>query len=268
MIAIIALLTVVFLSILITRIATIALTHTGMTKASARFQARSAFTGAGFTTDESESVVNHPVRRKIVMILILLGNAGIVASISSLILTFVRQGSTTTLTMRIFLLVGGLVVLWALASSSWVESLLARVVDRLLERYTDLNVTDYASLLHLTGDYRLAEVRVEKGDWIEGKTIAESQLRKEGVNVLGIKRTDGSYIGTVTPGDEIKFGDCLVVYGRIDAIKILDRRKEGFVGDVEHSKAVKEQKEVLEKEKKKDQTKEKKEEKDKEEEFD
>lgn len=88
MIAIISLLMVVFLSILITRIATIALTHTGLTRESAKFQARSAFSGAGFTTEESEMVVSHPVRRKIVMVLILIGNAGILAAISSLILTF------------------------------------------------------------------------------------------------------------------------------------------------------------------------------------
>jgi hypothetical protein len=75
---------------------TIALTHTGLTKASAKFQARSAFSGAGFTTSESEMVVNHPVRRKIVMLLILLGNAGLVTAVSSLILTFVRQGDSAT----------------------------------------------------------------------------------------------------------------------------------------------------------------------------
>jgi Trk-type K+ transport system membrane component len=84
------------MSILITRVATIALTHTGLTKASAKFQARSAFSGAGFTTSESEMVVNHPVRRKIVMLLILLGNAGLVTAVSSLILTFVRQGDSAT----------------------------------------------------------------------------------------------------------------------------------------------------------------------------
>ena len=74
MISIVSLLVVIFVSILITRIATIALTHTGLTKESAKFQARSAFSGAGFTTSESELVVNHPVRRRIVMFLILIGN--------------------------------------------------------------------------------------------------------------------------------------------------------------------------------------------------
>jgi hypothetical protein len=49
------------------RVATSALVMTGMARESARFQARSAFLGVGFTTGEAESVVDHPVRRRIAM---------------------------------------------------------------------------------------------------------------------------------------------------------------------------------------------------------
>lgn len=75
------------------RIATIAITYTGLSREAARFQARSALTGSGFTTSESEKVVTHPVRRRIILLLMLLGNAGIVAAISSLILAFLGQQS-------------------------------------------------------------------------------------------------------------------------------------------------------------------------------
>ena len=252
MIAILSLLLVVFLSILITRVATIALTHTGLTRESAKFQARSAFSGAGFTTSESEMVVNHPVRRRIVLILILIGNAGIVAAISSLILTFVRQGDSTTLTIRIVVLVTGILGLWAFASSRWVDRWLSRTVDALLKRHTDLNVTDYASLLHLTGEYRLAELRVEKDDWIDGVTLAEARLRDEGINVLGIKRADGTFLGNPTGETRVHNRDSLVLYGRIEAIGELDRREKGFRGDIEHREAIKEQQEVLSDEAQKD----------------
>ena len=52
MTAILSLLLVVTLSILVTRIAAVALRHTGLARQTARFQARSAFSGAGFTTSE------------------------------------------------------------------------------------------------------------------------------------------------------------------------------------------------------------------------
>jgi hypothetical protein len=61
-VGIIASLTVLGLSLIITRIATTALSLTGLSWEAARFQARSAFTGTGFTTTEAERVVDHPVR--------------------------------------------------------------------------------------------------------------------------------------------------------------------------------------------------------------
>lgn len=73
MLSIVSLLIVLTLSILVTRIATVALAHTGLSRESAKFQARSAFTGVGFTTNESEKVVNHPIRRRILLLRMLLG---------------------------------------------------------------------------------------------------------------------------------------------------------------------------------------------------
>jgi len=60
MVSIISLVIILVVSILVTRIATIALTHTGMSRQTAKFQARSAFTGVGVKTSESEKIVNHP----------------------------------------------------------------------------------------------------------------------------------------------------------------------------------------------------------------
>ena len=248
MISLISLLVVIFLSILITRIATIALTHTGLTRESAKFQARSALSGAGFTTSESEMVVNHPLRRKIVMFLILIGNAGIVAAMSSLILTFVSGGDQTSLTIRVVFLVAGIVVLWGFASSHWVDRRLSRIIDVLLKRYTKLNITDYASLLHLTGEYRLAELKIKKDDWLDKLELKQARLRDEGVNVLGVRRPDGTYIGNPVGETVLHQGDSLVLYGRIGAIDELDKRKSGTHGNKEHAEAIEEQQEVLKKE--------------------
>lgn len=76
MLAIITLLLIVALSLIVTRTAAVALTYTGLSQQAASLQARSAFTGVGYTTSEAESLVNHPVRRQVVMLLMLLGNAG------------------------------------------------------------------------------------------------------------------------------------------------------------------------------------------------
>jgi hypothetical protein len=66
MIAALTLFAVLTLSVLVIRTGAVALRLTGLPEEPARFQARSAFTGTGFTTSESEAIVNHPVRRRIV----------------------------------------------------------------------------------------------------------------------------------------------------------------------------------------------------------
>ena len=91
MIALISLLIIIALSIIVVRIGAIALELTGLSSEIASFQAQSAFSGAGFTTTESEAMVTHPVRRRIIRILILLGGAGVTTSMATLVLAFVGQ---------------------------------------------------------------------------------------------------------------------------------------------------------------------------------
>ena len=70
MAAVVSLLLIIALSLLITRIASVAFVHTGLSREVARFQARYAFSGVGFSTSEAESIVGHPVRRRIVLTMI------------------------------------------------------------------------------------------------------------------------------------------------------------------------------------------------------
>jgi len=134
MIAIVSLLIVLTMSILITRVATVALIHTGISRQSAKFQARSAFTGVGFTTNESEKVVNHPLRRKILLVLMLLGNASIVTAVTSLILTFVDlKGSQQSVALKMGILIAGIIALWVTASSKWLDRHLLKFISRILK---------------------------------------------------------------------------------------------------------------------------------------
>ena len=108
MIAIFSLFTVAILSLLVTRIAAMALMFTGLSHEVARFQARSAFSGVGFTTTESELIMNHPVRRKIIMILMLLGNIGIATVVATVMVSLLSTASSENWLRNILLFVGGL----------------------------------------------------------------------------------------------------------------------------------------------------------------
>lgn len=253
MISILSLLVVLTLSIVVTRIATVALTFTGLSHESAKFQARSAFTGVGFTTNESEKAVNHPIRRRILMLLMLLGNAGVITAVSSLIISFVNTKESSSLMWNVVLLVTGVITLWSLANSKWVDRHLSNLISKFLKRYTRLNVKDYANLLRLAGEYQITELHVEQSDWIANKPLAKLKLREEGVVVLGINRENGDYIGVPDGESEIKPGDILITYGRAQSVAGIDERKAGNRGNQEHQQKVEEQVHKKKKEKDKDQ---------------
>src|SRR6476661_3171459 len=169
--AVVTVFVVLLVSLLIARVGAVALSVTGMSRESARFQARSACFGVGFTTAEAESVVGHPVRRRIIAWLILLGNAGVVSVLGTLVISFGGdQGNTLK---RAGLLLVGLIVLAFIAASRPVDRALNRIIRRALARWTDLDVRDYSAVLELEGGYEVAELLVEPQDWVAGRRLCE-----------------------------------------------------------------------------------------------
>jgi len=250
--ALVSLLMVITLSLAITRIATEALTLTGLSRESAKFQARSAFTGAGFTTSESEQVVSHPVRRRILMLLMMLGNAGIVTVVSSLVLTFISAAGPGDWLSRLLLLLAGIGLLLALAKNRWIDRIISRVVNWALKRWTDIDLRDYAGLLRLHGNYGVMELRVEPEDWLANKLLSEAGLRSEGALVLGIQRADKTYVGAPRGSTHIRPHDILILYGRLPALAELDSRRAGMAGERAHREAVAMQQKLIEEQNKQD----------------
>ena len=250
MAALISVLIAITLSLLITRIATEALTLTGLSRTSARFQARSAFTGTGFATAESEAIVKHPLRRRIIMWLMFLGNAGFITVISSLVLTFVSTSSPGDGLSRLFYLLIGIFVLWLLATNRAFNRILTRLVRRALRRWTDLDLQDYARLLHFKDKYQVIKIEVDEDSWLADKKLKELRLTDEGVAVLGIERHDRIYIGAPYGNTYVYPGDTLIVYGRRTALVELDVRTKGIEGEQAHHKAVLIQRKIQQKQNK------------------
>lgn len=242
---IISLLIVLTFSLIVTRVATVALTLTGLSEESARFQARSAYTGVGFTTSESEGVVNHPVRRRILMVLMLTGNAGIVTGMAALILGFVDTSGGTDAAKRLILLVVGILVLSLAARSQVLKRQLDRVIGWALQRWTQLDLRDYANLFKLSDGYAVTELAVDEGEWLTDRTLEQLSLTSEGVLVLGIQSVGGGYVGAPRGSSSIRAGDRLILYGRIQHLNELDDRRRGAQGDLAHAEAVQEQAQVL-----------------------
>jgi len=237
MVALATVLVVVLVSLLIARVATVALVLTGLSHEAARFQARSALSGTGFTTGEAESVVTHPVRRRVVMLLMLVGSAGLVTVIATLMLSFTDTGGQQK-ALRLAVLVAGLAALWLVAKSPWVDRRLSWLIAKVLRRWTDLDTSDYGQLLHLADRYAVGEIAVQPGDWVADRTLGELGLREEGLVVLGITLADGAWIGAPTFETRVHAHERLVVYGPAAQLRELDRRSAGPAGDQAHEKAV------------------------------
>ena len=237
MIAILSVLAVVSLSVLITRFASIALQLTGLSRDTARFQARSAFTGVGFTTNEAEGVMIHPDRRRIIMILMLLGSAGVASAIAGLMISFSRGGTASELALRGVVLTSGLLLLTAFAHSAWIERHLARVIEWALRRLTDLGEQAYTTLLDMHGDYTVAQIRIEAASWLANSAIEELNLPAEGVTVLGIIRHDGSYVGSPRGRYTLRERDTVILYGPADRLREIRQRVAGAAGRDAHEQA-------------------------------
>jgi len=238
MIPILTLIFVVALSMFLTKAATIALMHTGMSRERARFQARSALSGAGFTTNESELVVKHPVRRRIITLLILIGNAGVVTAISSLILGFVNPESGFAQMRNIYILIFGIALLIFATRWSWLDRYIEKAINILLEKYTDIRPRQFSKILTVMEDYEVTELQVKENAWMEGQTLADLNLPEEGILVLGILKHGQTYLGVPRGRYRIKEDDRLYLYGKAERIQELSTRRDALEGKVEHKEAV------------------------------
>ncbi len=176
------------------------------------------------------------------MLLMVTRSAGIVSIIISLILSFVGSEGEYDRINRLIWLIAGLLVLWFFAKSSWVDRFLNRLIEWALARWTDLDTRDYQSLLKLSGKYTVKELSVKDGDWLANKSLRECRLTQEGVIVLGIYRSGGGYVGAPKAETKIYPQDQIILYGRADALRELDRRRADTNGEAAHDRVVSEQK--------------------------
>ena len=244
MIGIITFLTIITVTLLTTRIAAVALSLTGMSDISAKFQARSALSGAGFTTSESEAIMTDPRRRKIILKLMLIGHVGFVAIMATGVLSFMHiKNDKGWISIIVFLV--GLGFLLFLTLSKTTDKYLRKIIQKFFRKHTDFATKDYDNLLCLNGNFILAEIPVEKNDWLENKNLKDAKLDKEGVLVLGIRKPSGDYIGIAQPDTIFQLDDLITLYGHSEQLDAINKRSAGHKGEASHIEGIKTNKEMV-----------------------
>jgi hypothetical protein len=225
MYALLSLIVVISISLLIVRVGTVALTMTGLSREMASFQSLSAFSGAGYTTAEAEEVTAYPAQRRVVKTLIRLGSVGLVTTIATLVISFTDPASRLR---RLFTLLVAAAVLVALSRSQRFHDLLTPVIERLLSYTAPFEIRDYVGLLDLDREFSVADLTVQEDSWLADERLADLDLRSdEGINILGIRRSDGTYIGVPSGEHEIIPGDTIFADGQRDRLEELVARSAG-----------------------------------------
>ena len=205
-------------SFIIVWIAAVAMRLTGLLENVARFQSVSALTGAGFTASESEMIVHYPVRRRIGVILMVLGNLGLVSTASTLIVSFAGGEQTAeAILTQVLMFASAIAVILVVMLNKTLDRAMCAVVGFLLERTTSLGARRFHRLLQLHDGHSVAEheyhgVAITVGDLLP--KLGTLQL-------LGI-RGDGPYRnGPFDAQDRVGSGSLLICYGRDDVHEAL-----------------------------------------------
>ena len=207
----------IIVSMLIVRAGAIALMMTGMSFDKAKFQALSAFSGTGFTTREAEHVVNNARRRKIISILMVTGNAGIVTVIVAATSSFASsKGMEIGLNILILLTALSLTLIIIRHTPivrHWEQFAQARLAR--MKIFEDDRTVD--ELLHITEGYGVVRIRLSDSSVFIGKTLSEINAGLTHSFVLGIER-DNEWLPTPRLTRSLRADDSLVIYGKLEDI--------------------------------------------------
>jgi hypothetical protein len=224
MASIIALFVITVVSLLIIRIGSTALMMTGLSWDIANFQSYSSFFGVGFTTKESEMVVNHPVRRRIIRDLIIAGNLGLTTGLATLIVTVVQDEKRFNPLAVIASLIGGVILLMLLFRIGWFQKIIDRIIQRALEKAGLVRALDYELLLRIKSGFCVSEIEILPDTCLAGSMLKVTRPAEWGVLIMAIARKGQVMEGIPGPRTVVQAGDVVTAYGHeTDLKKLLEK---------------------------------------------
>ena len=197
-----------------------ALIATGVPPDIAAFQARSAFSGAGFTTTEAENVVNHPTRRRVIATTMFVGSLGTPTLVVTVLLGLVAPGPGSTTERTLVTVWGSIAILLMITNKP-----MRRVLVGVGQRYTQNRLVpalghDADELFTIGHGYVISSVLVASDPDHASRSLRGLQSAIPGVRVLGVKR-NSEYFGEPPVDIDLQEGDRLVIYSHRDRLDFL-----------------------------------------------
>ncbi|MEA4939034.1 MAG: TrkA C-terminal domain-containing protein [Christensenella sp.] len=202
---------------LLIEILSIVLKLTGLELNKARFQVISILTHTGFTTRESELIVQHPTRRRIASALMIISYVAQITLIT-LLFNVLTQASQNILGTAIALSIMMLFVI-VVTQSKYLSERFDKVTEKLLKnKIKKMNSNGrIEQVLNLSPEFSIYELIVDTESFICDKTLQELQMKEHYIQILKIDR--GSEMIDFPRADtKVLAGDRMIVYGKIDAL--------------------------------------------------
>ncbi len=212
------LLITILVSFIIVRIGGFALQLTGIEPDIANFQALSAFSGTGFTTTEAERVVLNRTRRRIVTILIILGNAGLVTIIATLVASFTQVSGYGWFFIRLAIIIVSIIVLYRLIMRSRVGNIILSWFRKPLMNRIIREAPAIEEIFYM-GDWGINLVMMTGKSKNIGLSLADVTT-EEDIEILAVDRA-GATLTRPSSEEKIVEGDRLLVYGNRRSLKRL-----------------------------------------------
>ncbi|MBD3296811.1 MAG: potassium transporter TrkA [Candidatus Omnitrophica bacterium] len=212
---------VIIIFIFLVKIAAVALNLTGMDEKKAFFQALSAITGTGFTTRDSELIVNNEIRRRIIIVLMILGNAGLVSAITALTFSFVKGGFAPVLVNTGVILLSIVILIHLARRKGFMRKLTKKIQEKLIKS-SSFTKRPVEEILRLAEGFGIAEVTLNETCADIGHTLFDSSFRQKEILILAIERGT-RVIPAPHANDRLELNDTLICYGKLANIAKISR---------------------------------------------
>lgn len=208
---------VIFITIwLLIEILSVVFKMTGLDLYKARFQIISIITHTGFTTRESELIAQHPLRRKIAGILMVVSYVTQVTLISLFVKILTDNQKQLIYSAILLLLITVFIVV--LTRHKYISSKFDRHLERILSRrIINQKKMSIDQILKVSAGYGVYEFILDEDNPYCSTSLGNAQLSKLQIHVLKVDR--GSKTFDFPDADFIlNQGDRLILYGKTDSI--------------------------------------------------
>jgi hypothetical protein len=201
-------------SVFVIRVSSVALRLTGLAEQTARFQSLSAFTGTGFTTTEAEAIVNYPIRRRIIALLMIVGNMGLVTVFATLVVGLIQtEGEVAAVIVQLAWLSGGLALLWFMMLNRTADRIMCSLIGKFLESTTFLGQRRYQRLLQVGNGFSVCEHPISNPQ-LHQQVSAKYGFCDQRFTPLAVRFADGTMSTEIPTGRLLDPGDSLILFGR------------------------------------------------------